>query len=37
MEKEKAPKNRTLTVSENERSILKKRLIFPDKKEMVVS
>jgi site-specific DNA-methyltransferase (adenine-specific) len=37
MEKERAPRNRTLTVSEDERSTLKKRLFFPDRQEMTVS
>lgn len=37
MEKERAPRNRTLTISENERDVLKKRLFFPNKEKMAVS
>jgi site-specific DNA-methyltransferase (adenine-specific) len=37
MRKEKAPRNRTLTISENERIVLKKRLFFPHNGEMAVS
>ncbi|MDR0526754.1 MAG: site-specific DNA-methyltransferase [Spirochaetaceae bacterium] len=37
MEKKRASKNRTLTVSETERSLLKKRLFFPDKMEMTAA
>jgi site-specific DNA-methyltransferase (adenine-specific) len=37
MEKKKAPRNRTLVVSENERIILKKRLFYPDKEKISVS
>ncbi|MDR2632401.1 MAG: site-specific DNA-methyltransferase [Treponema sp.] len=36
MEKERAPRNRTLTVLESERPSLTKRLVFPNKKEMDV-
>jgi site-specific DNA-methyltransferase (adenine-specific) len=37
MEKERAPRNRTLTVSGTERAFLKKRLFFSNKKKMTVS
>jgi site-specific DNA-methyltransferase (adenine-specific) len=37
MEKKKAPRNRTLTVSENERTILKKSCFFPNKEKISVS
>jgi site-specific DNA-methyltransferase (adenine-specific) len=37
MMKERAPRNRTLTVAENEQTSLKKRLFFPQEKEMTVS
>jgi site-specific DNA-methyltransferase (adenine-specific) len=37
MEKERAPRNRTLTISENEQKILKKRLFFPNNGKMAVS
>jgi site-specific DNA-methyltransferase (adenine-specific) len=37
MEKERAPRNRTLTISENEREMLKKRLFFPINGKMTVS
>jgi site-specific DNA-methyltransferase (adenine-specific) len=37
MEKKRAPRNRTLTVLENEQATLKKRLFFPNKKEMTAS
>jgi site-specific DNA-methyltransferase (adenine-specific) len=37
MKKERAPRNRTLTISENERVILKKRLFFPNREKMSVS
>lgn len=36
MEKERAPRNRTLSISENERNTLKKRLVFPNKKEITL-
>ena len=37
MMKERSPRNRTLTVAENEQIFLKKRLFSPKKKEMTVS
>jgi site-specific DNA-methyltransferase (adenine-specific) len=37
MKKERAPRNRTLTVSANERNTLKKRLFFPNRQEMTIS
>ena len=37
MEKERAPRNRTLTLLEGERNTFKKGLFFPNKKEMTVS
>jgi site-specific DNA-methyltransferase (adenine-specific) len=37
MEKERAPRNRTLTITENERAFLKKRLFVPNKEKMTVS
>ncbi|MDR1317911.1 MAG: site-specific DNA-methyltransferase [Spirochaetales bacterium] len=37
MEKERAPRNRTLTISENERNTLKKRLFFPNNKEEIAT
>jgi site-specific DNA-methyltransferase (adenine-specific) len=37
MEKKRAPRNRTLVVSENERSALKKKLVFPEMKKVSVS
>jgi site-specific DNA-methyltransferase (adenine-specific) len=37
MEKERAPKNRTLTVSESERALLKSKLFFTNKKKITVS
>jgi site-specific DNA-methyltransferase (adenine-specific) len=36
-QKEKAPRNRTLTISENERIFLKKGLLFPHDEKMAVS
>ncbi|MDR2181166.1 MAG: site-specific DNA-methyltransferase [Treponema sp.] len=37
MEKKRAPRNRTLVISENERISLRKKLFFPDNKKMSVS
>ena len=37
MEKKRAPRNRTLRISENEQDMLKKRLFFPKKEKMTVS
>jgi site-specific DNA-methyltransferase (adenine-specific) len=37
MEKERSPRNRTLTISANERNTLKKRLFFPNRQEMTES
>jgi site-specific DNA-methyltransferase (adenine-specific) len=37
MEKERAPRNRTLTISDNDRITLRKRLVFPNKEKMTVS
>jgi site-specific DNA-methyltransferase (adenine-specific) len=37
MEKERSSRNRTLTLSEDERNILKERLFFPNRQEMTVS
>jgi site-specific DNA-methyltransferase (adenine-specific) len=37
MEKERAPRNRTLTITENERAFLKKKLFVPNKVKMTVS
>jgi site-specific DNA-methyltransferase (adenine-specific) len=37
MEKERAPRNRTLTISEKERAILSKRLFYPDKNKLSIS
>jgi site-specific DNA-methyltransferase (adenine-specific) len=34
MEKERAPRNRTITISENERILLKKKLFYPNGKKM---
>jgi site-specific DNA-methyltransferase (adenine-specific) len=37
MEKKRAPRNRTLSISENERDMLKKRLFFPKNEKITVS
>ena len=37
MEKERAPRNRTLTISETERNVLKKKLVSPNNEKMKVS